>query len=116
MDLKVVCQKNTANEKNAPGPFIHCRGKTPGTNRLTSPNEGGQNRTIHHIDIIHSNLVNIIHRGKPTNVIHHTCDSNESYKTQDNVHMCNTHIKDRSQFCRDGGRVKINRSDRNNVT
>ena len=34
MDLKVVCQKNEANEKNAPGPFIHCRGKTPGTNRL----------------------------------------------------------------------------------
>ena len=36
MDLKVVCQKNEANEKNAPGPFIHCRGKTPGTNRLIS--------------------------------------------------------------------------------
>ena len=34
MDLKVVCQKNEANEKNAPGPFIYCRGKTPGTNRL----------------------------------------------------------------------------------
>ena len=34
MDLKVVCQKNEADEKNAPGPFIHCRGKTPGTNRL----------------------------------------------------------------------------------
>ena len=35
MDLKVVCQKKEANEKNALGPFIHCRGKTPGTNRLT---------------------------------------------------------------------------------
>ena len=34
MNLKVVCQKNEAGEKNAPGPFIHCRGKTPGTNRL----------------------------------------------------------------------------------
>ena len=34
MDLKVVCQKKEANEKNALGPFIHCRGKTPGTNRL----------------------------------------------------------------------------------
>ena len=34
MNLKVVCQKNEANEKNAPGSFIHCRGKTPGTNRL----------------------------------------------------------------------------------
>ena len=34
MDLKLVCQKNEANEKNASGPFIHCRGKTPGTNRL----------------------------------------------------------------------------------
>ena len=34
MDLKVVCQKIEANEKNALGPFIHCRGKTPGTNRL----------------------------------------------------------------------------------
>ena len=36
MDLKVVCQKKEANEKNALGPFIHCRGKTPGTNRLTT--------------------------------------------------------------------------------
>ena len=56
--------------------------------KLTSPNEGGQNRTIHHIDVIHSNLVNIIHRGKPTKQASnkcHTCDSNESYKTQDNV-------------------------------
>ena len=35
MDLKVVCQKKEANEKNALGPFIHCRGKTPGTNRLS---------------------------------------------------------------------------------
>ena len=34
MDLKVVCQKKEANEKNAPSPFIHCSGKTPGTNRL----------------------------------------------------------------------------------
>ena len=34
MDLKVVCQKKEANEENALGPFIHCRGKTPGTNRL----------------------------------------------------------------------------------
>ena len=34
MNLKVVCQKNEAGEKNAPGPFIYCRGKTPGTNRL----------------------------------------------------------------------------------
>ena len=32
MDLK----KNKANEKNAPGPFIHCRGKTPDTNRLNA--------------------------------------------------------------------------------
>ena len=34
MDLKVVCQKNEAIEKNAPGSFIHCRRKNPGTNRL----------------------------------------------------------------------------------
>ena len=32
--MKLVCQKKGANKKNAPGPFIHCRGKTPGTNRL----------------------------------------------------------------------------------
>ena len=38
MDLKVVYQKNEANEKNAPGPFIHCRGKTPGTHRLMFSN------------------------------------------------------------------------------
>ena len=34
MDLKVVCQEKEGSEKNALGPFIHCRGKTPGTNRL----------------------------------------------------------------------------------
>ena len=38
MDLKVVCQKKEANEKNALGPFIHCRGKTPGTKRLEKDN------------------------------------------------------------------------------
>ena len=34
MDLKVVCQKKEANETNALGPFIHCRRKSTGTNRL----------------------------------------------------------------------------------
>ena len=34
MDLKVECQKTEANKINAPGTFIHCMVKTPGTNRL----------------------------------------------------------------------------------
>ena len=39
MDLKVVCQKKKANEKNALGTLIHCMVKTPGTNRLNSCHE-----------------------------------------------------------------------------
>ena len=35
MDLKVECQKTEANKINAPGTFIHCMVKTPGTNRLS---------------------------------------------------------------------------------
>ena len=34
MDLKVECQKTEANQINAPGTFIHCMVKTPGTNRI----------------------------------------------------------------------------------
>ncbi len=56
MDLKVVCQKNEANEKNAPGTFIHCRGKTPGTNRLSAIHPGknllgGAEQDIQYIQI-----------------------------------------------------------------